>query len=104
MGYTLSRNGILQFIMLIPLPVLTIKVMNRFKKTYDHQCMRLSLERAVKLDAGGPRCGAFDKDCYRQPCLTDKECHPFPYRRTSGQEEEMMLSASISPYRLAKFV
>lgn len=102
MGYTLTRNGILQFVMLIPLPVLTVKVMNRFKKTYDHQCMRLSLERAVELDGKGLRCEAFDKDCYHQPSLTEKECHPLPYRRSLG-DGQIPLSTNISPYRLPKF-
>jgi len=104
MGYTLSMLGFLQFFALVPLPVLTIKVMNNFKKTYDHQCMRLSLERAVNLDKKGQRYATFDNNCYRQPCLTEGQCQCLPYRRTLALEEEVTFSAMSSPYRTAKFV
>jgi len=86
MGYTLIRSGGFQLLSLIPLPILTMRMMGAFKKAYADNSLHLSLERAMALDRrfadmeNAPST-LFSRDCYRQPVLVEKATPPLPYRR-----------------------
>ena len=115
-GYFLIRGCKYQTLILFPLPVCTVIGMQTFKKHYADPSKVLSLERAREYDrvadaeddpnttrpAGGmgldsPRNGFdsrrrnFDKNCFRQPVLTERVVEPLPYRR--GKDDEMTKQA-----------
>lgn len=105
MGYTATRGCYYEPAFLLPLPVLTIWVMQYFQRTYADPSTRLSLERAREYDrvssvqaaeAAGlaeatfdygceSRNESFDKNAYRQPVLTELATEPWYYRR--GHED-----------------
>ena len=113
-GYFIIRGCKYQSLFLFPLPVCTVIGMRTFKQHYADPSKVLSLERAREYDrvadaeddpttpsaSGGldsPRNGFdsrrrnFDKNCFRQPVLTDSVVEPLPYRR--GKDDEMTVQA-----------
>ena len=75
-------------IVLLPLPLITIRMMKVFDTVYALPARLLPLERARQLDftnadgekTNSPRVMNFDRDTYRQPSLTVDVVEPIPYR------------------------
>eukprot|EP00581_Thalassiosira_minuscula_P017487 CAMPEP_0183711430 /NCGR_PEP_ID=MMETSP0737-20130205/6933_1 /TAXON_ID=385413 /ORGANISM="Thalassiosira miniscula, Strain CCMP1093" /LENGTH=1006 /DNA_ID=CAMNT_0025939935 /DNA_START=103 /DNA_END=3123 /DNA_ORIENTATION=+ len=76
-GYSIMRLGFYQALMMLPLPLITVKMMDVFKTLYEIPGMCISVEQAVELDAakGGVQ-SSFSADVYRQPVLTEKVVEP----------------------------
>jgi hypothetical protein len=83
-GYCLIRRGKIQPILLIPLPLFTIRVMRYFRRHYGDPGRFLSLEMARKIDKHPPvQNSEFNKDAYRQPVLAEGVAAPMAYRRAA---------------------
>lgn len=111
LGYTVTRHCYYQPLALIPLPIITLWVMNYFSKTFAIPSTSLSMERArhydrsmnVKGDSQNldpldshtdrtvqnieTRQRTFDKNSYRQPVLTEIAALPWMYRRGFDDDE-----------------
>lgn len=107
LGYTVTRGWYYQNLALVPLPILSVYVMNYFYDTYVEPSSKLSLERAREYDrqtslraaaAMGENTEAskaglvlrdreFDKNAYRQPVLARMANEPWAYRRGVPDEE-----------------
>lgn len=85
-GYVIIRAGFYQPVILLPLPFLTLCMMQRFKIAYSDTGMHLSLERGIKLDQGSQSDVKFSEEMYRQPVLTEGEAKIQPYRRNSPNQ------------------
>lgn len=57
---------------------------------YVKPSTKLSLERAVKIDARSDESLKFSSEAYQQPVLSEKALVPMPYRL--GEEEDQMLA------------
>ena len=68
--------------------MITLKMIDSFKKSYEDPSKRLSFERAMKLDRNTTAQVAFSKDGYRQPVLVTRQVELEPYRRQ--QSEKLM--------------
>lgn len=117
-GYFLIRGCRLQALFLLPLPVVTVFGMRYFRQHYADPSLLLSMERAREYDRVAEfydydepslddRAGLvltpsspnglesrrrnFDKDCFRQPVLTEGVIKPLPYRR--GRPDELTVKA-----------
>jgi len=75
-GYTLIRKGVFQIILLAPLPFLTVYFNNFIEDRYVKPSTKLSLERAVKIDALQKESQNFCDEAYQQPVLTEKVSLP----------------------------
>lgn len=82
-GYSIMRAGFYQALMMFPLPIITMKMMDVFKKLYVTPGMCLSVERAVELDRQTNVQSTFSPDVYRQPVLTEKFAEPQNRRQSS---------------------
>jgi hypothetical protein len=89
----LASGGSYQPFALMPLPFLTLYVMNKQKFAYDLPSEKLSLERAAILDHENMATGrqeeilkGFNQFAYRQPLMdpNEKEIFPAPYRDGKG--------------------
>jgi hypothetical protein len=99
-GYTTIRQSYYEPLWLLPLPIITVFVMNYFRKHFADASITLSMERAMECDrisdlkvsmaAGVPfekglankeRAKVFDREAYRQPVLNVHAMEPMPYRR-----------------------
>lgn len=79
-GYTVLRKGIYQPLLLVPLPFITYKMMQRFDRLYTQPSSLLSLDRASQLDQNSMAKIHFNDDLYRQPVLNESRVEPLPYR------------------------
>ena len=70
-GYSIMREGFYQALIMFPLPLITIKMMDVFRKLYVIPGMCVSVERAVELDAQTSVRETFSTAVYRQPVLTE---------------------------------
>ena len=70
-GYSIMREGFYQALVMFPLPLITIKMMDVFRKLYVTPGMCVSVERAVELDAQTSVRETFSTAVYRQPVLTE---------------------------------
>ncbi|KAL7539932.1 hypothetical protein ACHAXR_009727 [Thalassiosira sp. AJA248-18] len=90
-GYSIMRAGFYQIFCRFPLPIITIKMMDVFKKLYVIPGMCLSIERAVDLDAQTNVQSSFSPDAYRQPVLTERFAEPqireHSYESTGGRSQ-----------------
>eukprot|EP00986_Skeletonema_menzelii_P015870 scaffold12865_cov152-Skeletonema_menzelii.AAC.7 len=75
-GYTLIRKGVFQIILLTPLPFLTVFFSSFIDDRYVKPSTKLSLERAVKIDALQKETRNFSDEAYQQPVLTEKTSLP----------------------------
>lgn len=75
-GYTLIRKGVFQIILLTPLPFLTVFFSSFIDDRYVKPSTKLSLERAVKIDALQKETRDFSDEAYQQPVLTEKTSLP----------------------------
>ena len=75
-GYTLIRKGIFQIILLAPLPFLTVFFNSFLDDRYVKPSTKLSLERAVKIDAIRKESRDFSDEAYQQPVLAEKTSLP----------------------------
>ena len=75
-GYTLIRKGVFQIILLAPLPFLTVFFNSYIDDRYVKPSTKLSLERAVKIDALQEESRDFNHEAYQQPVLTEKTSLP----------------------------
>lgn len=75
-GYTLIRKGVFQIILLAPLPFLTVFFTLFINQRYVEPSKKLSLERAVKIDALSDQSPDFSVEAYQQPVLTEKASAP----------------------------
>eukprot|EP00581_Thalassiosira_minuscula_P003127 CAMPEP_0183746620 /NCGR_PEP_ID=MMETSP0737-20130205/66850_1 /TAXON_ID=385413 /ORGANISM="Thalassiosira miniscula, Strain CCMP1093" /LENGTH=1283 /DNA_ID=CAMNT_0025982321 /DNA_START=48 /DNA_END=3899 /DNA_ORIENTATION=+ len=75
-GYTLIRKGVFQIILLAPLPFLTVFFNLLVQRRYVEPSKKLSLERAVKIDALLDQSPEFSDEAYQQPVLTEKASVP----------------------------
>mmetsp|Transcript_16842 Transcript_16842/g.36372 ORF Transcript_16842/g.36372 Transcript_16842/m.36372 type:complete len:1185 (+) Transcript_16842:163-3717(+) len=75
-GYTLIRKGVFQIILLAPLPFLTVFFTIHIQHRYVEPSKKLSLERAVKIDALSDHSPEFSDEAYQQPVLTEKASSP----------------------------
>ena len=75
-GYTLIRKGVFQIILLAPLPFLTVFFNSHIDDRYVKPSTKLSLERAVKIDALQEESRDFNDEAYQQPVLTEKTSLP----------------------------
>jgi len=75
-GYTLIRKGVFQIILLAPLPFLTVFFNSFIDDRYVKPSTKLSLERAVKIDARQKESRDFSEEAYQQPVLTEKTSLP----------------------------
>jgi hypothetical protein len=88
-GYTLIRKGGLQILFLSPLPFLTVFFTHYINNRYVKPSTKLSLERAVKIDARSNESQKFSSEAYQQPVLSEKALVPMPYRL--GDKDDQML-------------
>mmetsp|Transcript_29380 Transcript_29380/g.66372 ORF Transcript_29380/g.66372 Transcript_29380/m.66372 type:complete len:1055 (-) Transcript_29380:9-3173(-) len=71
-GYTLIRKGLLQVALLMPLPFLTVFFTIHMDNRYVRPSMKLSLERAVRIDRlESENTPNFSDVTYQQPVLTE---------------------------------
>jgi hypothetical protein len=89
-GYTLIRKGGLQILILAPLPFLNVFFTHYINTRYVKTSTKLSLERAVKIDARSNESTTFSSEAYQQPVLTEKALVPMPYRL--GDKDDAMLA------------
>jgi len=76
-GYSIMRFGFYQALTMFPLPLITVKMMDVFRKLYVVPGMCISVEQAVELDAAQKHVqSSFSPDVYRQPVLTEKIAEP----------------------------
>ena len=82
-------NLFLQIILLAPLPFLTVFLSLHIQHRYVAPSKKLSLERAVKIDAlADPP--EFSHEAYQQPVLTEKAA--VPARETASDVHDEVLS------------
>jgi Calcium-dependent channel, 7TM region, putative phosphate len=108
LAYMTTKGSKYQPLAMLPLPIITIWVMQHFHEAYVVPSTRLSLERAREYDIKSntraekteqfddnvpnseygieSRRRSFNKDSYRQPVLTQRPTKPWMYRR--GQEDD----------------
>ena len=86
----------LQALVMFPLPIITIKMMDVFKKLYVYPGMCISVEKAVELDTEANIAQTFSADVYRQPVLTEPSVAEPSHRHDS--------SMSISTSETGKIV
>ena len=96
-GYTLIRKGGLQILFLSPLPFLTVFFTHYINTRYVKPSTKLSLERAVKIDARSDESHRFSSEAYQQPVLTEKALVPMPYRL--GDKDDKMLTEVMDKLR-----
>jgi Calcium-dependent channel, 7TM region, putative phosphate len=123
LGYLFTRGSQYQPLAMLPLPIITIWVMQHFHEAYVIPSQKLSLERAMahdlktnaraerteKFDDDVPkseygiesRRRTFDKNSYRQPVLTQLPTKPWMYRR--GQEDEETVLVRRQLRRISRF-
>eukprot|EP00592_Proboscia_alata_P024003 CAMPEP_0194448308 /NCGR_PEP_ID=MMETSP0176-20130528/129494_1 /TAXON_ID=216777 /ORGANISM="Proboscia alata, Strain PI-D3" /LENGTH=971 /DNA_ID=CAMNT_0039275269 /DNA_START=42 /DNA_END=2958 /DNA_ORIENTATION=+ len=89
LGYTLIVQGYYQPLALLPLPMITLKMIDSFKKSYEDPSKHLSFERAMKLDRNATAHVDFSKTGYRQPVLLTGQAEPEPYRRQPPEAKIM---------------
>ena len=101
-------TAVFQIILLAPLPFLTVFFSMFVKDRYIEPSKKLSLERAVKMDAQDvDQSRDFSDEAYQQPVLTEKASVPVPevndavYRdvvanltRLQNEGEERAISAT----------
>mmetsp|Transcript_10769 Transcript_10769/g.23042 ORF Transcript_10769/g.23042 Transcript_10769/m.23042 type:complete len:1479 (+) Transcript_10769:104-4540(+) len=90
-GYTLIRRGVYQLILLTPLPFLTIFFNIYLDNRFIKPSRKLSLERAIKIDALAEGHAEFSEEAYQQPVLTEKAMVPKPYRRKDKEIDPTLL-------------
>merc|ERR1712194_387843 len=84
-GYTLIRKGVFQIILLFPLPFLTVFFNSHIQYRYVEPSKKLSLERAVKIDALSDQSPEFSDKAYQQPVLIEKASSPL--FETNGDDQ-----------------
>ena len=90
-GYTLIRKGVYQLLVLAPLPFLTVYFNMYIQNRFVSPSTKLSLERAVKIDAREECHTEFSDEAYQQPVLTEKATIPKSYRRDEKEEDPTLL-------------
>jgi hypothetical protein len=70
-GFTLIRKGVFQIMLLAPLPFLTVFFTLYIQSRYVEPSKKLSLERAVKIDALLVYPNEFSHATYQQPVLSE---------------------------------
>jgi hypothetical protein len=122
LGYTVTRQCYYQNIALLPLPFVTLYMMNYFHRVFVIPSTRLSLERAREHDKYSARNAAaekpgmsenphagielrdreFNKNAYRQPVLTVLATQPWTYRR--GMDDEETVSVCKKLRRVNRYI
>lgn len=57
---------------------------------YVKPSTKLSLERAVKIDARSDESQKFSSEAYQQPVLSEKALFPMPYRLGEDKDDQML--------------
>mmetsp|Transcript_413 Transcript_413/g.433 ORF Transcript_413/g.433 Transcript_413/m.433 type:complete len:231 (-) Transcript_413:386-1078(-) len=96
LGYTLIVQGYYQPLALLPLPMITLKMIDSFKKSYEDPSKHLSFERAMKLDRNATAHVDFSKTGYRQPVLLTGQAEPEPYRRQPSEAKIMNVNDTFT--------